>query len=56
MKEDMKKVVYCPHCKRKHLDARWYAYRPHKTHQCLYKDCWKKFDTKEECVGVREVN
>ena len=54
MTEDpVERVLYCPHCKRQHLDARWYRWKNHKTHHCRYKDCKKTFESEEACVGVK---
>ena len=43
--------IICPHCKRQHKDSRWWAYKPHKLHHCLFKDCKKTFETKYKSIG-----
>lgn len=49
-------IIYCPKCKRQHLDSRWWKYKPHKKHNCLYKDCRNIFETKEKLIGVRKLD
>ena len=56
LERKVKRVIYCPHCGNRHLDARWYAYNPHKKHHCRFKACRAKklaFWTKVACIGVR---
>mgnify|MGYP007025394401 CR=1 FL=1 len=48
---DYREVMHCPHCRRQHLDRRWWAHRPHTTHTCAY--CGEKWESKRPMIGVR---
>lgn len=48
-----KEVMHCPNCKRQHLDSRWWAHNPHKTHHCLFKDCRHVWDSERPMIGVK---
>lgn len=43
-------VMHCPHCKRQHLDGRWWKHRPHITHTCRF--CGLKWDSERPLIGV----
>lgn len=48
---DPREVMHCPHCKRQHLDRRWWAHRAHKMHTCAF--CGGKWDSERPAIGVR---
>ncbi len=53
MAEPLREELWCPRCKRQHLDSRWYVYHDHATHHCLFHDCRHIWTEDHASVGVR---
>lgn len=49
----LREVLYCPNCKRQHIDGRWWARRPHSVHDCRF--CGHKWREARPSIGVSSL-